>query len=655
MASSIGGSQIMPTPTDRVRSRAGAYVDCAICGLIILLIGLVYSQTLDFKLLYFDDASLVSNNFYVAQGFTFQGVWWAFSDGPFGDWYPLAMLSHMLDCQLFGMNAWGHHLTNLLLHTATSLALFFVCQRLLGQRWPSALVALLFAVHPQHVESVAWIAERRDVLSGLFFVLTLWAYLGYARHGQTLARYLLVMLMLACGLLSKQMLVTVPPLLLLLDYWPLGRFGTSADAGDERGATLPTSIRLLLEKLPLALMAAGVSLLALRKPTSPIPPFAWPARFENAAISTIAYIADLFYPAKLVAFYGYPEGGFSAWQVSGAVVLVAAVSLAAVVWLRRYPELFVGWFWYLGMLTPVLGFVTISNHIRADRYVYLPSIGLFLALAWAGTRLVTRWPQVRWPLAGGAVVAVAALTVCSVEQASFWRDDETLWRHVLACDPSSGKAEFCLADALARLGRADEAIDYFLRAEKHPIDPAPFINLGVIYAGQGKPAQAIWQYLQALAMEPDFVAAHVNLGVALVQTGQEAEAKEHFLYALKIEPRSMEAHCGLGHVLLGEGKPDEARAELERAIEINTRSAAVHNEFALILLQQGDTVEARRQCEAALALDPNFYPAQQNLAKVLVAERQSAEATTHYQQVMEVDPYNDMSRHDLIYTNQHDR
>ena len=354
-----------------------------VCGFLLLAICLIYGQTLDHVLLEYDDSGFVFANPHVRAGLTAGGVRWALTDGPYGEWYPLAPLSHMLDCQLFGLNAWGHHLTNLLLHAAASMALFLVLWRMTGELWPSAFVAALFAVHPQHVESVAWVAERRDVLSGLLFMLTLLAWLGYLRHGRPLVRYLLVAALFALGLMSKPMLVTLPPLLLLLDFWPLARCGSARDVPSwTQSLERPGLPRLVLEKLPLAALAVGDCLMTLRTHVHAVVPAAWTARIGNAAVSAVTYIVQFFYPVDLAVFYPNPVGGSPLWKVAGALAILSATSAAAVVWRRKYPYLFVGWFWYLGMLTPVLGLVQVAEHAMADRYMYLPGIGLYISLAW---------------------------------------------------------------------------------------------------------------------------------------------------------------------------------------------------------------------------------------------------------------------------------
>ncbi len=370
---------------DRSPARDQRHLCWAVAGLLLLAIALVYGQTLAFPFLNYDDNVFVYESAPVPTGLNAKSIAWAFTNGPMGEWYPLSVMSHMLDAQLFGPGIWGHHLSGVLLHAATSIGLFLVLRSMTGELWPSAFASAVFAVHPQHVESVAWIAERRDVLSGFFFVLTLAAYWGYIRRGRTLGRYLLVALLLSLGLMSKSMLVTVPPLLLLLDYWPLGRLGRAADL-PEYVAALPRQslVWLVVEKLPLLALslADSVVTMATHLNDADSEMLTWSTRLANAPVAVATYLLQFFYPIDLAAFYPFPSGGHPAWKVGGAVALLAGLSGAAIAWRRQAPYLMVGWFWFLGMLAPVLGVITVASHAMADRYMYLPGIGLAIALAW---------------------------------------------------------------------------------------------------------------------------------------------------------------------------------------------------------------------------------------------------------------------------------
>ncbi len=381
-------------PAQNLGTSANRCLPAAICGLLLAAVAIVYGQTIGFGFVDYDDPQFIRNCPQVAAGLTGQGIYWAFTNGPFGEWYPLSMISHMLDCQLFGLEppghgqlgAGGHHLTNVLLHAATTVGLFLVLSRMTSELWPSGLAATLFAVHPQHVESVAWIAERRDVLSGLFFVLTLGAYWRYVRGGRTVGQYLLVALMLALGLMSKSMLVTVPPLLLLLDYWPLGRYSQAADLPlPAAGVPRQTFWHLAIEKLPLLAIALADCAATLAThfdhEKSAVP--SWPARIAGAVVSLVTYLFQFCCPADLAPFYPVPANGHPAWEVAGTAALLSTVTAAAVIGWRRFPYGLVGWLWFLGMMVPVLGLIRVSDHAMADRYMYLPGIGLAIAISWA--------------------------------------------------------------------------------------------------------------------------------------------------------------------------------------------------------------------------------------------------------------------------------
>ncbi|HEX4145236.1 MAG TPA: tetratricopeptide repeat protein [Pirellulales bacterium] len=595
--------------------RADAYYVWGVCGFLLFVVAVIYGQTLDFILLAYDDNGFVHGNPHVTAGLTGEGIRWAFTEGPYGEWYPFSALSHMLDCQFFGLNAWGHHLTSVLLHAAGSIALFLVLRQMTGELWPSAFVAVLFAVHPQHVESVAWVSERRDVLSGLFFMFTLGAWLGYVRHGRSLGRYLLVVLLFACGLMSKPMLVTLPFLLLLLDYWPLAQLGRASDApGWTASIERPSLRRLVGEVLPLVVLAGADCLMTLRTHYAAGKPLAWSERIGNAAISCVAYFAQFFCPVDLAAVYPFLPGGSPAWKVAGALAIVCTVSAAAVIWRRGCPYLFVGWFWFLGMLCPVLELVRVADHARADRYMYLPGIGLCIAVAWGASRLVARLPWGRWIAVGAAALVIPLLVVGATRQTSFWYDDETLWTHALECTSDNEIANLGLGHAIAQQGRLDEAIAF---------------------------------YQAALAVNPDSYNAHVYLGSTLSRFGRFKPAAEHLHRAIEIQPHGASAYLGLGHMLVYQGKYDEARDAFERVIAIEPNSSAAYNDLGSAFFLEGKIDESIPRFEAALAMNPMFVLARTNLAAALAAQGRLDDAISHYRQALKLDPNNPEARSEL--------
>ncbi|HTU25046.1 MAG TPA: tetratricopeptide repeat protein, partial [Pirellulales bacterium] len=625
--------------------RTDLYFALAVCGVLLLAVGVVYGQTLNHAFLDYDDALFVQKNPHVAVGLTPDGFSWAFTDGPGGEWYPLAMLSHMLDAQVFGLNAWGHHLTNVLLHAATSVALFLVWWRYTSELWPSAFVAALFAVHPQHVEAVAWIAERKEVLSAFFFVLALGAYLGYVRHSRGVGRYLLLAILFALGLLAKPMIVTLPPLLLLLDFWPLDCFGAAADAPRAAGSMDRPGVGwLLLEKTPLLGLAVADCLMTLSTHAAGGVHIAWPARLGGALVAAVTYVVQFFCPVDLAAFYPLPEGGPPPWKAALAAVILLLASAAAVAWRRRLPYVFVGWFWYLGMLCPVLGVVKIGRLAMADRYTYLPSIGLSIALAWCAVRLLRGLRAAPWVLGISAGIVTTMFLVLATRQAALWRDDETLWRHALQCTRDNGEAEVGLADALRRRGAVEEAAAHYRRAIQFATDFAPFNNFGLLLAGQDKGPEAIAMFRRAVEIQPDAVNARINLGLALAVGGQFDESHLQFRRALEIDPRSVDAHRGLAYLLSREAKTIAALAELEQAVKLDPNHAAARNDLGLMLAKQGQIEAAMPHFQAAVASDPKFVPARINLAQALAARGQASAALDQYRQVLEIDPGNRAAR-----------
>jgi protein O-mannosyl-transferase len=610
----------------------------AVCGLLLLAVALVFGQTLQHDFVDFDDQQYVVNNPQVVRGLTGDGLVWAFTASHAGNWHPLTWLSHQLDCQLYGLEPWGHHLTSVLLHAATAIVLFLVLRKMTGDVWPSAFVAAVFAVHPLRAESVAWVAERKDVLSGLFFMLTLGAYLGYARRPFSLFRYLLVVLLFGLGLMSKPMLVTAPFVLLLLDYWPLRRV-----VAGTHGVCL-----LLVEKTPLLMMSAAccVGTLSTQGKIIEISDrVSLPWRMGNAAVAYVAYLGQWFYPANLAVFYPHPGSGLPGWKIIAAVLLLAAISGAALVWRRRHPYLPVGWLWYLGMLLPVIGLVQVGEQAMADRYTYLPQIGLCLALTWGLKVLTRRWPLRRWSCGAAAAFVVAALMVCTWHQTSFWRDRVTLWTRAAACTTRNRVAHNNLGIVLAGKGRVDEAIGHFHQALA--IDPncaEPQNNLGVVLAGQGRFDEAIRHYREAVRIKPDYVEAHYNLGVALAGRGQFEEAARHYRAALKTEPNHATAHNDLGVALAGLGRVEEAMGHYRQALKINADYAEAHYNLGNALLGGGQVDEAVAEYRKALAINPNITGAHNNLANLLAAQGRVEEAISHYRKALRLDPRNEDTR-----------
>jgi tetratricopeptide (TPR) repeat protein len=636
MSGTLIQSRPSPCGSER-RSDTGRAI--AVCGFLVLAVLIVFSRTLIQGFSKIDDPVLVFDEPHVSGGLSWSGIVWAFTNGPMGEWYPLSMLSHMLDCQLYGLHPAGHHFTNVLLHAATAVALFLVLRRMTEALWPSALVAALFALHPLHVESVAWVAERRDVLSGLFFMLTLGAYGEYVRHPRSLARYLAMIGLFALGLMAKPILVTLPPLLLLLDFWPLGRFGQGQpDAAGLGARSFPW--RVVVEKLPLFALAIADAVVTMRTHNPWHAPITFPDRSANAAVSCVAYLGQLFVPVGLSPFYSHPEAGRPAWQVAAAAVLLLAITTAAVIGRRSYPFLFVGWFWYVGMLVPVLGLTYVGGEARADRYTYLSQIGLYLALVWGAMRLGASWPARRWVFGIGSALMLAALMACTWRQVGYWRDDKTLWEHAVACDPKSATAHYSLARILSETDEQAAVAHYWQALETGPNERKIYAMtrgiahnaLGDIATRKGDRSAAIDHFRQALEWDSDSVAsvaAHMNLAGLLASQGDYDEAMLHFQRSVDLAPNDASVLWNLAAVLAQQGKTDDAIAAFRKALKIEPDSSATHSNLAALLAQRGDIDEAIVHFRRAIEIDPNVPFAYQQIAGLLRKQGKTSEAAKY--------------------------
>jgi tetratricopeptide (TPR) repeat protein len=508
----------------------------------------VFSPAMTHEFLLYDDIDYVSENIAVRAGLSWQGTVWAFTTTHTGNWHPLTWLSHMLDVQLVGLDPHRHHLINLLLHALNSALLFLVLNAMTKGVWPSAFVAALFAIHPLHVESVAWIAERKDVLSTLFWILTMSAYLRYARDPRV-SRYVLVLLFFSLGLLAKPMLVTLPAVLLLLDYWPLGRLAAS-------GAVPLRS--LLWEKAPLAAIAAvssGVTFWAQRSGGNVAEVDHVPVglRLANALVSYATYLEKTVWPRDLAAFYPHPvdlAGGISSWRVVVAGLLVFGITSVVLLAARRHRYAAVGWLWYLGTLIPVIGLVQIGQQAMADRYTYVPLIGIFIVISWGAADVLKGWrsSRVALTIAGGGVVAVlSVLTWCQVH---YWRDTITLFEHALAVSPANRVAHLQLGAAYARTGRLDEAVaQYSTALAMKPQSVEANNNLGVVLAQVGRADEAARRFREALTLAPNDARLHANLARAYRQQGVVADAVAHYRDAARLDPDAWQVAYNLAWLL----------------------------------------------------------------------------------------------------------
>lgn len=588
-----------------------------VCVFLVLAVLLVFAQTARFQFVNYDDEESVYSNPVVARGLSFKAVGWAFTHAQTSNWIPLTTLSHMLDCQLFGLDAGAHHLVNVVWHAASAVLLFLVLCSMTGSLWRSAFVAAIFAVHPLRAESVAWVSERKDVLSGFFFILALGAYVRHTRKPSAMG-YAVLILLFALGLLAKTMVATLPFVLLLVDYWPLARFR------DWR--QFPA---LVWEKVPLFVLSAASCVAAARVPgllVTDSQRVSLLDRLTNAVVSYAIYLRQMFFPAGLVPIYPIELHGQPLPTVCLALVFLATTSAVVVAWRRQHPFLLVGWLWYLGMLFPVSGIIQISSDAaHADRYTYLPEIGITIAAVWTVGELWAGWERRRALLGALATGVLGVLAVCGYRQASCWRNGVSLWTRELACISSNSTAHVYLGAALAREGQPEDALgQYRMALAIAPDNLAALNNLGTALASQGaasadvgKVREAIACFRKALQIDPASKVSHYNLAVALAGQGQTEEAVTQYRQALAIDPEFADAHLSLANLLRKSGKIDEAVTHLHKALSIRPDDAAAYSSLGLIFLQRGSPYDAIDCWQRALTLNPAQADVQNNLAWLL--------------------------------------
>jgi len=595
-----------------------------IAGISLLLAGLVwlvFGQTLRHQFVNFDDGSYVYRNFDVTHGITIQGIKWAFTHVVGANWHPLTMLSHLLDCRLYGVTPAGHHATNVVLHTAAVVLLFLVFWWMTRKLWQSAFVAAVFGIHPLHVESVAWVAERKDVLSALFFMLTLAAYVYYARR-TSLARYLLVSILFACGLMSKPMLVTLPFVLLLLDYWPLQRFVPNREGsiGAISDGRLRPGWWPVLEKLPLFALsgAASVTALITQHPSlNTVNRLPLASRLGNACVTAIIYIGQMMLPRDLACFYPYPKQSLPLWGIALSISLLVGLTAGAWSLRKTRPYFLTGWLWYVGMLIPVIGIVQVGAQAHADRYTYLPQIGLYLIVTWGLADLFISWRHRGIILGALATAALVVLTWCAWFQTSYWRDSESLWTHALAVTPDNVTARQDLCDALLEKGRVDDAISQGRRAlELEPKSGDVNNTMGAALTRKGQLDEALVYLTTALQLRPTLPRLRYNLANVLLQKGEVDEAIANYETELRIQPNFPEGHNNLANALFRKGEPDAAFLHLKAALELNPNYPEAHNNLGIALSQKGEMREAIAQWNKTLKIQPDNVDAQCNLVWV---------------------------------------
>ena len=596
----------------------------------------VYSQVRHFDFVNFDDPEYIGGNSHVRAGLTWAGIKWAFTSTAAANWFPLTWISNMAGYQIFGLDSGWHHAINVLFHCVSCMLLLAALRRMTGALWPSAFVACVFALHPLHVESVAWVAERKDVLCAFFWCLTMWCYARYVERPAKWA-YAGVVLAFCGGLMSKSMIVTLPAVLLLLDFWPLRR---------------PWRRALLWEKLPLLALAGGVGVLTLVSQQQghavrPLTALPLAVRVANAAWTYVAYIGRMFWPARLAVYYPYSHL-IAAWRLVVAAIVLVGVTYGAVRWRREYPYAAVGWFWYLGSLLPVIGLIQVGGQASADRYTYLPSIGLTIVLAWAMADLVKRYPQARKMVMGVAVAAVIVCLVLTAIQTSYWANSGSLFQHAVDVTTDNYIADNNLADYYLTQMRTEDARAPVLEALRlNPYYPEAHVNLATILRRTGQMGESEHQYREAIQLQPINPSAHAGYGALLLQEGRAGEAAGEFAQAVQLQPEDAEAHYNLGRVLAAVGRFDQGMAELNEAIRLRPDYADAYHSLGVALAGRGRLNEAIEEFQAEARLKPSDAGVRNSLGMLLGGAGRLDEAIAEYGEALRIQPNLDAARRGL--------
>jgi len=596
--------------------------DLLVCLFFVIAILSVYWQVRNYSFVNYDDRQYVTQNHYVQAGLTLESIKWSFTAIHASNWHPLTWLSHMLDCQIYEMNPGHHHMTNVLLHILNTLLLFLVFKRMTGKLWQSGFVAALFALHPLHVESVAWVAERKDLLSTFFWMLTLWSYVRYVERSD-FNRYLPVLFFFILGLMAKPMLVTLPFVLLLLDYWPLRRFELgSRDENNSQQRRF--NFGLICEKMPLFFLSAVSSVVTyiVQESSGAVNSLAvipFHIRIANATVSYASYIGKMIWPHNLAVFYPYPESIVS-WKITGAGLLLGVISVIVCQMVRTKPYFAVGWLWYIGSLVPVIGIVQAGVQKMADRYTYVPLIGLFIIIAWGVPDILVRWRHKKIILAISTTFVLSAFMICTWFQVKNWQNSITLFEHALDVTVDNSIAHINLGEALAGQGKIDAAVRHYYEALRiKPNLAAPHLNLGVALKEGGKLSEAINHFSKVLGLKSDCAEVHYELGDTLDRKGDFASAIEHYLEAVRIKPDYAKVYNNLGVIQARQNKDKEAIAHFYKAIQIDSAYAGAYYNLGKIFTNQGKIEDAIFNYRKTLHFSPENTQALYNLSWILAS------------------------------------
>src|SRR5438093_2666022 len=664
-------SPTRPAASGDSRTRNDRLIASVVCILLAGIVWIAFGQTLHHDFVNYDDGPYVYDNLRIISGLTPGNIQWAFTHVHAANWHPLTTMSHMLDCQPYRLQPWGHHLTNIRLHAAAAILLFLALWRLTDNIWPSAFVAALFAIHPAHVESVAWVAERKDVLSAVFFMLTLWAYARYARSDRfSWGQYTTVLALFALGLMCKPTLVTLPFVLLLLDYWPLRRQqksaafakATAGQGGQRSAVAAPVRgapqrrtrlrvasawqaaawLHLIVEKIPLFVLSAAscvATILAQKEAFAPTRAIPLQERVANAVVAYVEYLGQAIYPAHLAVLYPYPEGSLSVAQAIVALVFLLIVSVIFFVWRKAYPFAVTGWFWFVGMLVPMIGIVQVGSQPRADRYTYLPELGFYIVATWGKMELFKGWQHKREGFAV-ALLIIGAFVTRSYFQTSYWRNSETLWRHTVDITSRNYIAHNNLAGTLLDRGQLGEAIAHYTEALEIKPDVAQVqSNLGNALVREGQVEEAIVHLQKALKIDPAYAEAYNHMGAALMKKGQAAEAVGYYQKAVQVNSSYADGYNNLGVAFLRNGQVDEAIVQYKKAVAINPGSAEMQYNLGNALARKGNWADAIECYQAALSTERDTVKAakvRNNLGAALEKLGKSDEALEQFSQALQI-------------------
>ena len=633
------------------------YTKLAGCLLLVIITMLVYWTLQNHEFIHMDDNAYVFSNIHVQSGLIFENIKWAFTSTDASFWHPLTWLSLMLDYELFKLNAGGYHWTNLLLHIISTVLLFLVLNKMTGSVWRSGFVAALFALHPLHVESVAWIAQRKDVLSGVFWMLTMHVYLAYTSR-PNFRRYFLILLVFVLGLMAKPMLVTLPFVLLLLDYWPLNRFTFELkQEGENKRRKLNivpigegnTISRLILEKVPLIVLSIIFSVIVFiteqkDSALASLDSLSLFARISNALVSYVEYISKMIIPVNLAVFYPHP-GTWPLWQVLLCLAVLISITYIVIFYIKKYPYLAVGWFWYLGTFVPVIGLVQVGSHAMADRYTYIPLIGLFVIIAWGLFDLTKECKYGKTIFSSIGVFIIATMMVMTSIQVSYWKNSISLFSHAIEVTNGNYMAHCSIGAAFLSKNKTDEAIEHYSAAVKFRNDYAlAYYGLGFAHEIKKNYDKSLFAYVSALNISPNYFEVHYQMANLRIKMDRIDEAIFFCRKAIALRPDTAEPHNTLGNLYTREGKDDAAIGEFKIALKLAPEHAGIHNNLAMVYMHQERINEAIIHFQEAIRLQPEYANAHFYLAKVLKRKRLYVTSRYHYREAIRINPeYKDKS------------